>query len=337
MLPVIDLHCDTLYRLTHAPDRFFSPADKAGTHITFPGLRAAGSLLQCFALFTDLCETPETPPLSRLREQYACFRHILSHKDDAPVQIRTAADLARCLRENKIGALLSMEESCLTPTPLSLLPELFSMGVRIATLTWDYSTLLATSAVKAPVPVPCPAFAAPLFPAPDAPKGLSPLGFEFLAEAERLGILIDVSHLSDESFRDVASHSKKPFLASHSNARAVCNVPRNLSDAMLKTLANRGGITGLCLHEPFLLPFSGSREEVTAALIAHVKHIRSVAGAEVLAFGTDFDGTPGNCVIPDFSSLPYLADLLKKAGLTSGDIERIFYKNALRFLTENLP
>lgn len=337
MLPVIDLHCDTIYRLAHTPDLFFSSADESGTHITSPGLRASGSLLQCFALFTDLCETPETPPLSRLREQYACFRHILSHKDDAPVQIRTAADLSGCLRSKKTGALLTLEEGCLAPAPLSLLPELFSMGVRITTLTWDYSTILGTSAVNAPVPLPCPALAAPFFPAPDAPKGLSPLGFEFLAEAERLGILIDVSHLSDESFRDVASHSKKPFLASHSNARAVCNVPRNLSDAMLKTLANRGGITGLCLHEPFLLPFSGSPEDIATALIAHVKHIRSVAGAEVLALGTDFDGTPGNRFLPNVSQLPRLADLLKKAGLTSGDIERIFYKNALRFLTENLP
>jgi len=337
MLPVIDLHCDTLYRLSRTPDLFFAPADESCTHITSSGLRASGSLLQCFAMFTDVCESPETAPLSRLLEQYACFRHILSHSKSSPVQIRTAADLSECLRENKSGALLTLEEGCLSPAPLSLLPNLFSMGVRITTLTWDYSTILGTSAVNAPVPVPCPPFIAPFFPAPDAPKGLSPLGFEFLDEAERLGILIDVSHLSDEGFRDVATHSKKPFLASHSNARAVCNVPRNLSDAMLKTLANRGGITGLCLHEPFLLPFSGTGEEVATALVAHVKHIRSVAGAEALALGTDFDGTPGNCFLPDISQLPRLADLLKKAGLTSGDIEKIFYKNALRFFTENLP
>ena len=135
----------------------------------------------------------------------------------------------------------------------------------------------------------------------------------------------------------MAAHSKRPFLASHSNARAICNVPRNLSDDMLRTLAHRGGLTGLCLHEPFLTPAPHSPKAVAEALVSHVKHILSVAGSEVLALGTDFDGTPGNSAIPDIFHLPHFAEQLKKAGLTSGQIDNIFYKNALRFFRENLP
>lgn len=339
MPPIIDLHCDTLYRLASAPERFFAPAGSHSSHISYHSLRAANSLLQCFAVFTDLCELPTASPLSFLTEQLRCFQKILSLSEGQLMQIRTFADLATCIRQGNIGALLTLEESCLSEQPVTLLPELYSLGIRIATLTWDYSNLLATSAAEAlPVPYPHRFTFRSAFPkASESFSGLSPAGYAFLEEAERLGILIDVSHLSDAGFRDVAAHSKRPFLATHSNSRSVCNVPRNLSDDMLRTLANRGGLAGLCLHEPFLLSPSGSKNDPTEAIIAHVRHILSITGSEVLVLGTDFDGTSGNRSFPDISALPRLADLLKKAGVTSGQIDRLFYKNALRFFQENLP
>lgn len=255
------------------------------------------------------------------------------------MQIKTASDLTSCLRQNKIGALLTLEESCLCKEPVATLPSLFSLGVRIATLTWDYSTRLGNSAANE-VPLSCRytfPHSAPLLNFHEKDSGLTPRGFDFLAEAEHLGIIIDVSHLSDRGFYDVATHSKRPFLASHSNARSVCNVPRNLSDDMLRILANRDGLTGLCLHEPFLTPSPGSAKDISEALALHVKHILSVAGSEVLALGTDFDGTPGNRVISNVTELSRLEDILKKAGLTGLQIEKLFYKNALRFFRENLP
>ena len=106
---------------------------------------------------------------------------------------------------------------------------------------------------------------------------------------------------------------------------------------MLRVLANRGGLTGLCLHEAFLAPSPCSAEDISEAIILHVKHILSVAGSETLALGTDFDGTPGNRMIPNVSHLSRLEDILKKAGLTGIQRENLFYKNALRFFLENLP
>ncbi len=339
MPPIIDLHCDTLYRIVSAPERFFSTTDTADTHVFYSGLRASGGLVQCFALFTDLCELPAPSPLSSLKKQIACFQKILSGANGQLLQIKTASHLTECIRMNKTGALLTMEESCLSKCPVALLPEFYSLGIRMTTLTWDYSTLLASSASNAvPHPIPgCYSFSSAFSGSYEAYPGLTPAGLDYLSEAERLGILIDVSHLSDAGFRDVAVHSKRPFLASHSNARSVCNVPRNLSDNMLRTLALRGGLTGLCLHEPFLLPSPHSPEEVTEALISHIKHIFYVAGSEVLALGTDFDGTPRNTAVPDITRLPYFAEQLKKAGLTSGQIDNLFYKNALRFFLANLP
>lgn len=338
MLPVIDLHCDTLYKLAHAPEQFLSPQSTAVSHISYPGLCSAGSVLQCFAMFTDLCDTAYSSPLSCIREQYACFRRILSLTEGRMVQIRTFPELAECMAQNKIAALLTLEESCLSDTPVSLLPKLYALGVRIATLTWDYPTLLGTPANTTP-----PSYAAgssglssPLLRHYPAETGLTPSGFDFLAEAERLGILIDVSHLSDAGFRDVAAHSKRPFLASHSNARAVCDVPRNLSDAMLRILGEHGGLVGLTLHEPFITSAPATAEDLLAALVRHAKHILSVAGSDALALGTDFDGTSGNQAIPDITCLFRLEDALKKTGLTSSQTEKVLFRNALRFFAANL-
>jgi len=339
LLPFIDMHCDTLYRTASSPERFFASRPMASTHVFHSGLCKNRCIVQCFAIFTDLCESPERSPLTSVDEQYACFRYILSNAGKSMIQLKTRGDLTACLQENKTGALLTLEESCLSKEPASLLPRLFSLGVRIATLSWDYSTLLTGSAVNekpSPESYRSP-YTASLFKSGNTETGLTQEGFDFLSEAEHLGIIMDVSHLSDRGFYDIASHSKKPFLASHSNARSVCNVPRNLTDDMLRTLANKGGLTGLCLHEPFLTAFPASPHDISEALVRHVKHIISVAGSDTLALGTDFDGTPGNRIISDVSKLCRLEYILKKAGLTGHQVEKLFYQNALRFFRENLP
>ncbi len=338
MLPVIDLHCDTLSKLSSAPERFLLSRDTATSHIFYPGLCSAGTRLQCFAIFTDLCDTAYASPLSCVSEQYRCFRRLLSLTEGHMRQVRTSADLTECIRTHKIGALLTLEEGCLCKTPVSLLPKLFSIGVRIATLTWDYPTLLGTPANPSP-----PSYAAgsrglssSFLVQHPVNTGLTAAGIDFLSEAERLGILIDVSHLSDAGFRDVALHSKKPFLASHSNTRAVCPVPRNLSNEQLRCLGERGGLAGLTLHEPFITSVPVSVDDLPVALAHHAKHIISVAGSETPALGTDFDGISGNRAVPDITTLSRLEDAFLKAGLSSVQIEKIFYQNALRFFTEAL-
>ena len=338
MVSVIDFHCDTLYKLAGSPDRFFLPAKQTGTHIFYEGLCSSGTLLQCFALFTDLYDTPFSSPVARLRTQLACFQKILTRSKGHMMQVRSAHQLASCLSQKKIGALLTVEESCLSNDPLELLPELASLGVRIATLTWDYPNLLASTALnvipsqkqQADNPF------ASLTKLHSPHTGLTPLGHDFLAEAERLGILIDVSHLSDASFYDIASHSKKPFLATHSNARSLCNHPRNLTDDMLRLIGKRGGVIGLTLYEPYLISVPATPEELLNALVRHAKHILSVAGSDALVLGSDFDGIPGNGAVSDITQLYRLEEAFLKAGLGSAIVDKIFYRNALSFLSSNL-
>lgn len=337
MTPVIDLHCDTLSKLVSSPSDFFLPSDKKTSHISFSGLQSANALLQCFALFTDLYDLNGETPLSHIKKQLSCFETFLTQSGGKLKQVFSYPDIVSNQKQGVISALLTLEECCLSEDVLSLLPLLYSHGVRMTTLTWNYPNLLASPASditsSLPSGTPRPSYLSGL---PLTHNGLTPLGFEFVTEAEHLGIIIDVSHLSVAGFYDVAAHSTKPFLASHSNVKSICNVPRNLSDDMLRTLAEHGGIVGLNLHEPFLIPSPASPEELLRALVRHAKHIISVAGIDTLAVGTDFDGIPGNAAIPDITYLSRLENALKKAGLSSGEVEKIFYGNALRFFKDCL-
>ncbi len=337
MLPIIDLHCDTLSKLSSSPSSFCLPEETAKSHIFLSGLRSSGVLLQCFAIFTDLYALGKETPLTHMQKQVACFHEFLSASSGAMAPALTYSDILTNKKEGRISALLTLEESCLSGEMLSLLPTLYSLGVRMTTLTWNYPNLLGSPATDITPTLspaaPCPPYLAGHRRLHD---GLTPLGFDFVKEAERLGILIDVSHLSDAGFYNVAAHSKKPFLASHSNARSICNVPRNLSDDMLRVLAERGGVTGLNLCGHFLVSSPATPEELLDALVRHAKHIVSVAGIDAVALGTDFDGIPTNAAIPDVTCLWRLESALRHAGFTSGELEKLFYQNALRVFKECL-
>ncbi|RUM75129.1 MAG: membrane dipeptidase, partial [Sulfurovum sp.] len=170
-------------------------------------------------------------------------------------------------------------------------------------------------------------------------KGLKKKGFEAVEEMNHLGMLIDVSHLSDAGFEDVITHSKNPIIATHSNSRAMTNNPRNLSDKMLKKLADRGGVTGINFFNNFLVKgeLKDTLECSTIAdMIRHIRHIREVAGVEVIGLGSDFDGIPNPVEIEDISQMNKLLDALALNGFSSDEIEKIFYKNSIRIIKDVL-
>ena len=203
------------------------------------------------------------------------------------------------------------------------------------TLTWNYPNELGWPNVKMP---PKGSEEAPDFTVPDQEHGLTETGFAFLSEMERLGMIVDVSHLSDAGFWDVASTAAKPFVASHSNARAVCPHVRNLNDEMIRALAEKGGVTGLNFCHSFLeAKKAGSEAQASlAAVAAHARHIVDVGGEDCLGLGSDFDGIPTNEALPDASFLPALADALTEAGFTGRQIDKIFSENVLRVYREVL-
>ena len=147
-----------------------------------------------------------------------------------------------------------------------------------------------------------------------------------------LGIIVDVSHLSDAGFYDVCRYSDRPFVASHSNARSVCGVARNLSDDMIRKLSDKGGVTGLNYCSAFI---EDHNEEYTTIdkMVEHIRHIVDVGGIDCVGLGSDFDGIGNKLEIKDASGLPLLYEALKKY-YSEDEIEKIFYKNVLRVYRE---
>ena len=141
-----------------------------------------------------------------------------------------------------------------------------------------------------------------------------------------MGMLVDVSHLSDAGFYDVCRIVKGPFVASHSNARAVCGCGRNLTDDMICKLAEHGGVTGLNFCPEFLEPKDKDPRQSLSASAAHARHIMNVGGRECLGLGSDFDGISGLLDYGTADTLPLLAEGLEKEGFSQEEIESIFYK-----------
>ncbi len=148
--------------------------------------------------------------------------------------------------------------------------SLYDEGIRLATLTWNYKNCVATGVGES-----------------NLGGGLTDFGKEAVKEMERLGIIVDVSHLSDEGFYDVEKHTEKPFIASHSNSRAVCNHPRNLTDDQLKIIGERGGMAGLNMCVDFL---SDRGETDRSDILRHAEHMLNVCGENSVCLGCDFDG-----------------------------------------------
>ena len=152
-------------------------------------------------------------------------------------------------------------------------------------------------------------------------------------EVQGMGAIIDVSHLNDGGFWDLVELAKKPFVATHSNARAITNHQRNLTDEQLKTLANKGGVTGLNFCHEFMHDDRADKLTTFEDVLRHAKHIVNVAGEDVLCMGSDFDGISSTLEWDDWSGMPALADRLATV-FTPAQVEKFCYKNVLRVMKD---
>ncbi len=176
----------------------------------------------------------------------------------------------------------------------------------------------------------------PDFITPNTNEGLTLFGFEMVKKMNELGMIVDVSHLSDKGFWDVINTSKNPIIASHSNARSVCKHVRNLDDDMIKALHKNGGIMGMNYCAAFLNDDEEIGRSTIKCTIEHMKYIKELVGVDVIALGSDFDGIDPNIELKDASLMTLLIDEMKKEGFTEEEIDKITYKNALRVFKEVL-
>jgi membrane dipeptidase len=224
----------------------------------------------------------------------------------------TAADADRLYREGKISAFLGIEGGHAIEDSLDTLRDFYSLGVRVMTLTWMYNTNWADASGDTPVH-----------------GGLTEFGAEVVREMNRLGMVVDVSHASDETFYDTLEVSKKPVVASHSCVRALNNHHRNMTDDMLRALAQNGGVIGINFYSEYLAP--AGTEVTVGTLVDHIEYAVDVAGIDHVGLGSDFDGvTALPAGLDDVSKLPAITEELLDRGFAEKDIEKILGGNMLR-------
>lgn len=313
----IDMHCDTISRIYNSKENI-SLRDN-NFQVDLNKLKKSNSKAQFFALFLDLdyVKSIDENPYNYLNGMLNTFYRELNLNKDILALAKNYYDMEKNHKENKISAFLTIEEGGALLGDLEKINEVYDKGVRLITLTWNYKNQLGY----------------PNYNYEFKDKGLTNLGIEFVERLNDLGILIDVSHLSDGGFYDVLKYSKSSFVASHSNSRALCNHSRNLTDPMIKILAKKGGIIGLNFCTEFL---SNDNISKVSYMIDHLKHIRNVGGIDVLAIGGDFDGINSTLEINNIGEMDKLLFALKKAGFKEDEIEKIWYKNAQRVIKEVL-
>lgn len=328
---VIDMHCDTVSALAYLRDRGEKGSlRESGLHIDLLRMKESRYLLQNFALFVQLKK--EGDPWERVCRLHELYDKEMAENSDLIAPVLCYSDIEKNDREGKMSALLTVEEGAVCKGELEKLKELYGWGVRMLTLTWNYPNELGwPNLVKDQ-------FQWQSRHVPNTTQGLTEKGREFVAEMEKLGMIPDVSHLSDAGFYDVLETTKKPFVASHSNARAICPWVRNMTDDMIRKLSERGGVMGLNFCADFLeeVPEGQKNPGTIAAVVRHAKHIANVGGTDVLGLGSDFDGIDTHEELPGAQSMERLWEALKTAGFTEEQLDRIFWKNVLRVYKEDL-
>ncbi len=328
-MKLIDMHCDTLWKLMDME----KDGDLMENHcsVSIPFMKEAGTKAQFFACFTCLKDFEDADGYEgcygRVQDMIACLKRQTERFPDHIRLARAYQEVEENSREGKISAVLTVEEGGVLCDRINRLDALYENGIRLMTLMWNYENCIGYPNSRE---------------ADKMSRGLKPFGIEVVRRMDELGMIVDVSHASDGTFFDVLKYSKKPVVASHSNCRALCEHPRNLTDEMIRKLAKTGGVAGLNFYGAFLgtgkeNEADTAREDSTVdAMTAHILHMIRVGGTGFPAIGTDFDGfdAEGVLEIPDVSKMERLWSALKKAGVSEDQLDLIWGGNAERVMRE---
>ena len=300
-----DAHCDYLFGAMEYGWDLRAP--KAKQTITLDNLQKGGVALQFLAAWSDT--TLRLPPLEQVLIMIDRY-HSIVETDPAFVPLTRDFDPA----SEKIAAVLTVEGAEGLGASPSILRDWYRLGVRAVTFTWNSDNELSGAAQG------------------KRRRGLSSAGREILAEMNRLGIALDVSHLSDAGIEDALRLSTQPIFASHSNCRALMNAPRCLEDDYIRAIAERGGVVGINFYGPQLCD---SGRALIRDIVRHIGHVVSIAGINAVCIGSDFDGMqryPKDLKNP--SDLPALFDALRSEGFTPQEVHRIAYQNLHDYIVQ---
>jgi membrane dipeptidase len=291
------------------------PARKLGElsdrgHIDLPRMIEGGLTCQTFAMYTGRRAFVPEAPLVAMQMVDKFYSEIESNPEI--IAVTTHEEIIQAKKQGKVCGLLSMEGAEPLMGDLAALRVYYRLGMRMLSFAWNYRTPFADG-----------------LGAKRSESKLPELGVQALEEMDKLGIIFDVSHLADSVFWDVADIMKKPFIASHSNARALCDHPRNCTDDMIKAIAEHNGVLGMNYAPAFVK--KGGEGATVEDLVDHIDHIVNLVGPDYVGLGSDFDGI-GNPPegIESVDKTPNITRVLVKRGYSDEDILKILGGNHLR-------
>jgi len=304
-----DLHCDTAFECVTRLDS--RSLDKGAVHLSLERGGCFDSWHQIFAVFMpdELRGDAAVAHYRRVRD-YIHRQQLLFPEQFS--LCRTAEEIKDAERPGFCGAIMSVEGGSAIAGSLDNLRALYDDGVRLMTLTWNAENEIGHG-VGSPVG-----------------GGLTDFGRQTVALMNELSMIVDVSHLSDAGFYDVAELSAKPFVASHSCSRRLCPHRRNLTDDMFTVIRDKGGLVGINFCREFLEEHGNATAE---HILAHTEHFLALGGERIVCMGSDFDGTDIPDGLSGIESIPALYERFLKANYPESLVEDIFFGNAERFFS----
>ena len=319
-LNIIDMHCDTLLACLHHDETLDVLQN---CHITSDLLKKGGCMVQCLAGFIvsgkDWLDWYgwDYTPYELYKKLVERFNLEMEHGKDYIRPVRSKADILKNVEEGMMSALFTIEDCMPLDGRIERVDEMYNDGVRIASITWNHENSLAY----------------PNRPDPEEHmKGLKPFGVDAIRRMFQLGIIPDVSHLSEGGFWDLVKLSKeagKPFVATHSCARALCSHQRNLTDEQLKAVGECGGMVGVNFLSDFLV--DGATYTSVDDVVRHMVYIADKAGVEALGFGSDFDGIECGLEFENYGGFPMILEAASKH-FTAREMDMICHDNFLRII-----
>jgi membrane dipeptidase len=309
-MKIIDAHCDVLSKMLQYPGIEFT--DGSQLDVTLPRLKEADMLMQSFAIYLPEKIHPSFDDVLQCVEIF--YRKVLIHPGMRMIRSRT--DLINASANGQIGAMLTLEGVEGLMGNFNYLRILYYLGVRSIGITWNYANWAADGVLE------------------KRQGGFTEKGRKLVRECNDLGIIVDVSHLSEKGFWELAEMSDKPFIASHSNALEICPHPRNLNNNQIKAIIQAGGNIGITFVPWFI---SSNGMVGMSQILSHIDHICSLGGATHIGFGSDFDGTerwvnglehPGKYID--------LGNMLSKH-YTDAEVKGFLWGNWYDFYLKNLP
>ncbi len=342
---VIDLHCDTPMLLRSGAYDLGALNDRG--EVDIPRMRAGGVTAVFFSVYTSATRNTE---LESVQEALEIIDTIHREVERFPMDLALAtssSEIEAANRDGHIAVLMGVEGGHMIHSSLAVLRTLYRLGARYLTLTHSQNTAWAGSSGS------------------DDNAGLSDFGRSVVAEMNRLGMMVDISHVSDQTFWDVGEATRAPVIASHSSVRAIAEHKRNMTDEMIRAVADMGGVVHINYYNAFLDASYGQRSKAwneanpsTGAardgdartkaklaaigrppldtLLDHFDHAIRVGGIESVGLGSDFDGVDGELPagMEDIANVPNIATGLSERGYGADDIEKVLGLNSLRVLRE---